>query len=78
MTESSKTKDKFLAACIHNILLVPAYYGIYLHVSHIRVTENIMAYILARLHSDKGVDDCIVHDWRKLCSLEKEEMCKSA
>ena len=53
---SSKTKDKFLAACIRNIWLISASKDIEVVVEHIEGRHNIIADCLSRLYSNEGAN----------------------
>ena len=53
---SSKTKDPFLAACIHNICLISASFDIQIDIKHVPGKKNAIADLLSRLHSNSKVD----------------------
>ena len=61
---SSKTKDLFLAACIHNIWLLNIIHDIDLHNFHIKGFHNNKADLLSRLYSSKPVDQDLLQELR--------------
>ena len=62
MVKTSKTKDPFLAACIHNIWLMAATLDIDLKIKHVRGTDNGVADPLSRLYSQKTVNNSLYKD----------------
>ena len=60
VVKSSKTKDKFLAACIRNIWLVSASNDIEIIIEHIEGKKNVIADLLSRLHSPAGVNNTLL------------------
>ena len=60
VVKSSKTKDKFLAACIRNIWLIAASNDIEIVIEHIEGKKNVIADLLSRLHSPIGVNNTIL------------------
>ena len=59
VVKSSKTKDKFLAACICNIWLISASKDIEIVIEHIEGKKNVLADLLSRLYSNEGVNKAI-------------------
>ena len=57
---SSKTKDKFLAACIRNIWHLSSVLDIDIVIHHIQGKKNIIADCLSRLHSCNHIDNNLV------------------
>ena len=47
--------DPFLGVCIRNIWLITAIHDIDLEVKHIQGTKNVLADVLSRIYSDKGI-----------------------
>ena len=57
---TSKTRDKFLAACVRNVWLITATYDISLQIRHIRGEKNIVADTLSRVYSNKNVNHTLL------------------
>ena len=57
---SSRTKDKFLAACIRNIWLISSVLDIDIVIHHIQGKKNVIADCLSRLHSCNHIDKNLV------------------
>ena len=51
---------KFLAACIRNVWLITAQLDLDLSISDIKGSDNEIADLLSRLHSDKPVDKVLI------------------
>ena len=68
LVENSKTKDPFLAACIHNIWLINATLDINLEISHVRGVDNDIADLLSRLYSHKSVNSSLYEDLQINCT----------
>ena len=70
--KTGKTKDSFLAACIHNIWLLMATCDIDLQVQHIAGSKNDIADLLSRIYSDKPINNSLFqhlqnsYQWRRL------------
>ena len=68
---SHKTRDLFLFACIRNIWLLRAVFDVDLHIFHIRGFHNNKSDLLSRLHSNKMVDQDLLHQLRTSCIWDK-------
>ena len=68
---SHKTRDLFLSACIRNIWLLRAVFDVDLHIFHIRGFHNNKSDLLSRLHSNKMVDQDLLHQLRTSCIWDK-------
>ena len=55
--KTCKTKDPFLAACIHNIWMITATFDIEIQIEHVKGVNNTIADLLSRLFLDKAVDE---------------------
>ena len=76
MVKSSKTKDKFLAACIRNIWLIAASNDIEIVIEHIEGKKNVIADLLSRLHSPIGVNNTILTSLKQNYIWEKVDVSK--
>ena len=71
---TTKTRDKFLAACIRKLWLITATHDILLQVRHIRGESNIAADTLSRGYSNKSVNHFLLQNlpqnymWEKILS----------
>ena len=76
VVKSSKTKDKFLAACIRNIWLISASNDIEIVIEHIEGKKNVIADLLSRLHSQVGVNNTLLTALKQDYIWEKVDVCK--
>ena len=76
VVKSSKTKDKFLAACIRNIWLILASNDIEIVIEHIEGKKNVIADLLSRLHSPVGVNNTLLTALKQEFIWEKVDVCK--
>ena len=58
---SSKTRDKFLGACIRNLWLITASHDIHLNLIHIEGKKNSLADALSRIYSPRGISKFLFH-----------------
>ena len=68
---TGKIKDRFLAACIHNVWLITAALDIDLRISHIKGSDNDVADLLSRLHSDTYVENSLYAWILENCTWDK-------
>ena len=76
VVKSSKTKDKFLAACIRNIWLISASNDIEIVIEHIEGKKNVLADLLSRLHSPAGVSNTLLTLLNQKYTWEKVNISK--
>ena len=76
VVKSSRTKDKFLAACICNIWLISASNDIEIVIEHIEGKKNVIADLLSRLHSSIWVNNTLLTSLKQKYIRKKVDVSK--
>ena len=65
VVETKRTRDEFLALCLHNIWLLAALHDVEIEFKHIPGKENIVADVLSRIYSGSSVDEGVLRHLRE-------------
>ena len=70
--QTGKTRDSFVAACIHTILLILPTYDMNLQVHHVPGSRNNISDLLSRIYSDKPIGNSLFrhlkanYQWKRI------------